>query len=201
MRKTLIFFTFICTTLFCTFTMASAEKAQSNCSVIEQRVDTLETQIKILEANLPKRIRKLPLELPNLTSNGAIQETMTRLYDMFNINFVEYKQQINNNRQFCSKEGFEQYINILTNSQWLNDVVQKKMLLYIRPNQGPKILKEGAQDNRYGWLIEIPFTVTLENINEKIEHPIVATLLVQRASELAHPLGILVTSIQLKASN
>lgn len=193
--------TLIYTALLPAYALSSVSKDNPELTSIIRRVDSLEKQIKILEANLPKRIRKLPLDLPNLTSNGAIQETMTRLYDMFNLNFIEYREQINNNRQFCSDEGFEQYSNFLNKSKWLDEFKKKKMLLYIRPTHAPKIIKEGAQDNRYSWLIEVPFTATLENINEKKEQKMIATILVQRASELAHPLGVLVTSIEFKEAS
>lgn len=166
-----------------------------------QRIDSLENQIKILEDNLPKRIRKLPLDLPHLTSNGAIQETMTRIYDMFNLNFVAYHQQINGNRQFFSEEGFEQYTTFLKNSKWLDQVSSKKMLMYVKPTHAPKIIKEGAKDKKYAWLIEAPLTISLENINEKKDLDLTATIIIQRASELIHPSGILITAIDFKTKS
>ncbi len=181
--------------------LSGISKDKPDLSKMVQRIDSLENQIKILEDNLPKRIRKLPLDLPHLTSNGAIQETMTRLYDMFNLNFVAYRQQINNNRQFFSEEAFEQYTTFLKNSTWLDQISNKKMLMYTKPNHAPKIMKEGAKDKKYSWLIEAPLTISLENINEKKDINVTATIIIQRASELVHPSGILITAIDFKVKS
>lgn len=178
--------------------LSSTSKDNSNLSKMAQRIDSLENQIQILENNLPKRIRKLPLDLPHLTSNGAIQETMTRLYDMFNLNFVAYRQQINNNRQFFSEEAFEQYTTFLKDSTWLDQMSSQKMLMYIKPNHAPKIMKEGAKEKTYSWSIEAPLTISLENINEKKDTNVTATIIIQRASELVHPSGILITAVDFK---
>ncbi|MCS5709429.1 DotI/IcmL family type IV secretion protein [Candidatus Berkiella cookevillensis] len=178
--------------------LSGISKDNPDLSKMVQRIDSLENQIKILEDNLPKRIRKLPLDLPHLTSNGAIQETMTRLYDMFNLNFVAYRQQINNNRQFFSEEAFEQYTTFLKNSKWLDQISSQKMLMHTKPNHAPKIIKEGAKDKKYSWLIEAPLTISLENINEKKDVNMTATIIIQRASELVHPSGILITAIDFK---
>lgn len=181
--------------------LSGISKDKPDLSKMVQRIDSLENQIKILEDNLPKRIRKLPLDLPHLTSNGAIQETMTRLYDMFNLNFVAYRQQINNNRQFFSEEAFEQYTTFLKNSTWLDQISNKKMLMYTKPNHAPKIMKEGAKDKKYSWLIEAPLTISLENINEKKDVNMTATIIIQRASELVHPSGILITAVDFKVKS
>ncbi|MGE4348745.1 MAG: DotI/IcmL family type IV secretion protein [Candidatus Berkiella sp.] len=181
--------------------LSGISKDKPDLSKMVQRIDSLENQIKILEDNLPKRIRKLPLDLPHLTSNGAIQETMTRLYDMFNLNFIAYRQQINNNRQYFSEEAFEQYTTFLKDSTWLDQISSKKMLMYIQPNHAPKIMKEGAKDKKYSWLIEAPLTISLENINEKKDVNMTATIIIQRASELVHPSGILITAVDFKVKS
>lgn len=175
----------------------STEKPPELSNMV-QRIDSLERQVRILEDNLPKRIRKLPLDLPHLTSNGAVQETMSRLYELLSLNFIDYHLQINNNRQYCTQESFSQYVHFLKDSKWVDEVAKNKMLLYIRPSTAPQIIKEGAQNNIYSWQIKIPFNAYLENINETKTIPMTAVVEIQRASELAHPLGILITNIDIK---
>lgn len=188
------------TFLMATPSLGFSSLAKENHTLAEmvQRIDTLEKQIKILEENLPKRIRKLPLELPHVTSNGAIQETMLRLHDMLNLNFIEYHQQIHGNRQFCTEDSFKHYVQFIEKSGWISQISKNKMLLYIRPSSAPRILHEGAKDNKYAWKIEIPFIAFMENINETTQKNMIATVEIQRASELAHPLGILITAIDFK---
>lgn len=181
-----------------TFALSNLSKDNSQVASLVQRIDSLEKQIKILEDNLPKRIRKLPLDLPHITSNGAIQETMTRLYDMLSLNFVDYQLQINSNRQYCNEQSFKQYTAFLKQSKWLDDIASNKKLLYIRPSSTPKITEQGKHDSVYTWQIEIPFNAILENVNESKAYPMVASIEIRRASELVHPLGILITDIKIK---
>ena len=83
----------------CNTTLA---KASRDTAKMVERIEHLEHQVKLLEERVPKRIRKLPLDLPHLSTNGAIQESVSRLESMFNINFIQYHQQITQNRRFCT---------------------------------------------------------------------------------------------------
>lgn len=183
--------------LACLCTPILAQQSLDTAKMVE-RIEHLEQQIQLLEDRVPKRIRKLPLDLPHISSNGAIQESMSRLESMFNFNFIQYHQQITQNRKYCSKEAFQQYTNFLKKTKWVDNVLDNKSLLYVFPNGSPKILNEGSNNKLYTWLIEVPLKISIENNTSKTDKSIVARLTMRRASELVHPDGLLITDIQLK---
>ncbi len=181
--------------LFCA--SALAEKSHDTAKMVE-RIEGLEQQVKLLEERVPKRIRKLPLDLPHLSTNGAIQESMSRLESMFNMNFIQYHREITQNRKFCTKESFQEYTNFLKKTKWVENIVQNKSLLYVSPNGSAKVLKEGSKNGLYAWMIKVPLKISIENMEGKKDHDIVITMTVQRASELVHPAGMLITELQFK---
>jgi len=185
-----IFFALFCASIF-------AGKPHDTAKMVE-RIEGLEQQVKLLEERVPKRIRKLPLDLPHLSTNGAIQESMSRLESMFNMNFIQYHREITQNRKFCTKDSFQEYTNFLKKNKWVENIVQNKSLLYATPNGSAKVLKEGSKDGLYAWMISVPLTVSIENMKSKKDHNITVTMTIQRASELVHPAGMLITEIKFK---
>tara|TARA_R110002110_G_scaffold400317_2_gene616655 strand:- start:13452 stop:14051 length:600 start_codon:yes stop_codon:yes gene_type:complete len=179
----------------CNTTLA---KASRDTAKMVERIEHLEHQVKLLEERVPKRIRKLPLDLPHLSTNGAIQESVSRLESMFNINFIQYHQQITQNRRFCTKDAFQEYTNFLKKTKWIENIVDTKSLLYVFPDGSPKVITEGSKDKRYAWMIQVPLKVSIENNKDKTEQPIIVTLTIQRASELVHPAGMLITDMRFK---
>lgn len=183
-------FAFFCSSAF-------AEKSHDTAKMVE-RIEVLEQQVKLLEERVPKRIRKLPLDLPHLSTNGAIQESMSRLESMFTMNFIQYHREITQNRKFCTKESFQEYTNFLKNTKWVEDIVQNKSLLYVTPNGSAKVLKEGSKNDLYAWMLSVPIKVSIENMKSKKEHNITVTMTIQRASELVHPAGMLISEIKFE---
>lgn len=183
--------------LMCLCTTTLAKESRDTAKMV-QRIEHLEQQVKLLEERVPKRIRKLPLDLPHLSTNGAIQESLSRLESMFNINFIQYHQQITQNRKFFTQSAFQEYTNFLKKTKWIDNLLDSKSLLYVFPNGSPKVLNEGSKDKRYAWLIEIPLKISMENIKSKTDQSIVVTVTIQRASELVHPAGMLITDIRFK---
>lgn len=180
-----------------TFAAANTALTSENDDII-QRVEDLEQQIKNLEDRLPKRIRKIPLDLPHLSTNAAVQESYSRLENMFSLNFIQYHQQVRQNRKYCSKEAFDTYLNFLNKTNWVEQLAQSKSLLYVFPNGSPKVLNEGSKNKHYAWMIEMPLKVTMENNASRKDYPIVVTITIERASELTHPKGMLVSEITFK---
>ena len=189
--------------LFAIFSLSQAYAADDSASKnnLLERVEDLENQITLLEERLPKRIRKLPLDLPHLTTNGAVQESYSRVEQMFNINFIQYHHQVRQNRRYCTEQAFDSYLNFLKKTGWVNKLVETKSLMYVFPNGSPKVLKEGARNKRYAWMVEMPLKVSIENNAERKDYPILATVTIERASELNHPKGMLISEMTFKQSS
>lgn len=130
------------------------------------------------------------LNQPVVTSAELLQWANQAVTEAYSYSFVNYRKQLQDASQYFTAEGWNQYQEALKASRNLETVIAKKFVVTAAATGAPVITDQGIIQGRYAWRINIPLVVTYENTAERIQQPVVVTILVIRVSNLDIPKGI-----------
>lgn len=130
------------------------------------------------------------LEEPNQSDSAVLQWANQAAIAAFTYNFVNYREELQASSGFFTAEGWTQFLTALQESNNLDAVKAKKLVVSAVATRAPIILQKGVLNGRYSWRVQMPILVTYQSASEFSQQNNVVTMLITRVSTLNSPRGI-----------
>ena len=146
---------------------------------------------KFFATTINGRITPLfPLNDPNQSDAAVLQWSAQAATAAFSYNFVNFRDALQSSSEYFTADGWTQFVKALKDSNNLDAVKAKKLIVSSVPERSPVILKKGLLDGRYTWRVQVPLLVSYQSASEFIKNSVVIRLTIQRVSTLNSPRGI-----------
>lgn len=132
----------------------------------------------------------MPLNEPNQSDSAVLQWANQAAIAAYSYNFVNYRDELQASSQFFTPEGWDQFLNALQQSNNLDAVKAKKLIVSAVATRAPVILQKGVLNGNYSWRVQMPILVTFQSASEFTQQNNVVTMLITRVSTLNSPRGI-----------
>ncbi|PJD96241.1 MAG: type IV secretion protein DotI [Legionella sp.] len=131
-----------------------------------------------------------PLNQPNQSDSAVLQWANQAAIAAFTYNFVNYRDELQASSGFFTPQGWDQFLSALQQSNNLDAVKAKKLVVSAVATRAPVILQKGILNGNYSWRIQMPILVTYQSASQFTQQNNVVTMLVTRISTLNSPRGI-----------
>jgi intracellular multiplication protein IcmL len=131
-----------------------------------------------------------PLNEPNQSDSAVLQWANQAAIAAFTYNFVNYRDELQASSGFFTAEGWDQFLGALQQSNNLDAVKAKKLVVSAVATRAPIILQKGVLNGSYSWRVQMPILVTYQSASEFTQQNNVVTMLITRVSTLNSPRGI-----------
>ncbi len=146
---------------------------------------------KYFATSINGRITPLfPLDEPNQSDSAVLQWANQAAIASFTYNFVNYRDELQASSGFFTADGWTQFLNALQQSNNLDAVKAKKLIVSAVATRAPIILQKGVLNGVYSWRVQMPILVTYQSASEFTQQNNVVTMLITRVSTLNSPRGI-----------
>ncbi len=146
---------------------------------------------KYFATSINGRITPLfPLDQPNQSDSAVLQWANQAAIAAFTYNFVNYRDELQSSSGFFTAEGWDQFLNALQQSNNLDAVKAKKLIVSAVATRAPIILQKGVLNGSFSWRVQMPILVTYQSASEFTQQNNVVTMLITRVSTLNSPRGI-----------
>lgn len=146
---------------------------------------------KYFATSISGRITPLyPLDEPNQSDSAVLQWANQAAIAAFTYNFVNYRDELQASSGFFTSDGWTQFLNALQQSNNLDAVKAKKLIVSAVATRAPIILQKGLLNGVYSWRVQMPILVTYQSASEFSQQNNVVTMLITRVSTLNSPRGI-----------
>lgn len=146
---------------------------------------------KYFATSINGRITPLfPLNEPNQSDSAILQWANQAAIAAFTYNFVNFRDELQASSGFFTAEGWDQFLNALQQSNNLDAVKAKKLIVSAVATRAPIILQKGILNGSYSWRVQMPILVTYQSASEFTQQNNVVTMLITRVSTLNSPRGI-----------
>lgn len=130
------------------------------------------------------------LNEPNQSDSAVLQWANQAAIASFTYNFVNYRDELQASSGFFTSEGWDQFLTALQQSNNLDAVKAKKLIVSAVATRAPIILQKGILNGNYSWRVQMPILVTYQSASEFTQQNNVVTMLITRVSTLNSPRGI-----------
>jgi len=130
------------------------------------------------------------LDEPNQSDSAVLQWANQAAIAAFTYNFVNYRNELQASSGFFTSQGWNQFLSALEDSNNLEAVKAKKLIVSAVATSAPIILQKGVLSGRYSWRVQMPILVTYQSASEFSQQRNVVTMLITRISTLNSPRGI-----------
>lgn len=130
------------------------------------------------------------LNEPNQSDSAVLQWANQAAIAAFSYNFVNYRSELQAASGFFTSEGWDQFLGALEQSNNLEAVKAKKLIVSAVATRAPIILQKGILNGRFSWRVQMPMLVTYQSASEFSQQNLVVTMLITRVSTLNSPRGI-----------
>lgn len=134
--------------------------------------------------------KQIPLNLPNMSAIDLLVLANQAAVSAFTYNFVNYRKQLANAAHYFTPDGWKAFQSALDQSGNLKQVIAKKLVVSAVATGAPIIVRQGVIGNRYTWRIELPLLVSYQNANEKYQHHLMITMVLQRTQKFVGHDGV-----------
>lgn len=131
-----------------------------------------------------------PLNQPNQSDSAVLQWANQAAIATFTYNFVNWREELQASSQFFTSDGWTQFLTALQQSNNLEAVKAKKLIVSAVATRAPIILQKGVLNGRFSWRVQMPILVTYQSASEFSQQNNVVTMLITRVSTLNSPRGI-----------
>ncbi|MCL9683310.1 type IVB secretion system apparatus protein IcmL/DotI [Legionella maioricensis] len=146
---------------------------------------------KYFATSINGRITPLfPLDQPNQSDSAVLQWANQAAIASFTYNFVNYRDELQASSGFFTPEGWDQFLSALQQSNNLDAVKAKKLIVSAVATRAPIILQKGVLNGSFSWRVQMPILVTYQSASEFTQQNNVVTMLITRVSTLNSPRGI-----------
>lgn len=130
------------------------------------------------------------LNEPNQSDSAVLQWANQAAIAAFTYNFVNYRSELQASSGFFTADGWDQFLNALKQSNNLEAVKAKKLIVSAVATRAPVILQKGVLNGRFAWRVQMPLLITYQSASEFSQQSNVVTMLISRVSTLNSPRGI-----------
>lgn len=130
------------------------------------------------------------LNEPNQSDSAVLQWANQAAIAAYTYNFVNYRSELQASSGFFTAEGWDQFLTALQQSNNLDAVKAKKLIVSAVATRAPIILQKGILNGLYSWRVQMPILVTYQSASEFSQQNNVVTMLITRVSTLNSPRGI-----------
>ncbi|GGM26043.1 DotI/IcmL/TraM family protein [Pseudomonas asuensis] len=102
----------------------------------------------------------VPLSAPYRKTADVIQFAKDTLNGSFSLDFLNWRQQLEDQRQRYTRSGFKSFIDAIQAAGLLENVRTKRMNMTVTANTGV-LIKEGIDNGQYVWFVEVPIEIKL----------------------------------------
>jgi len=134
------------------------------------------------------------LNKPVLAPDVVLQWAERSTVAVFSYNFVNYREALQRAQNKFTSNGWSNYEKALKQSQQLETVIDRHLVVSAVATGAPVILDKGILNGRYVWKIQMPLLVTYQSASDITQEPLVVTILVSRVPVFNHPEGIAIVS-------
>jgi len=150
-----------------------------------------------------KLIPLIPLSEPSLTDNALLQWAVEAASAAYTFNFVNYRKALQDVRIYFTKIGYQYFIKALKDSNNLDAVQNKKLVVSAVPTGAPLILKkgvfnDGSANGIYSWTVQLPMELTYRSATEQFKQNITLIMFITRMSTLESPSGVGISSFVIQ---
>lgn len=131
-----------------------------------------------------------PLNEPNQSDSAVLQWANQAAIAAFTYNFVNYRDELQASSGFFTADGWTQFLTALQQSNNLDAVKAKKLIVSAVATRAPIILQKGLLNGSFSWRVQMPILVTYQSASEFSQQNNVVTMLITRVSTLNSPRGI-----------
>ena len=124
----------------------------------------------------------IPLFEPNTSDSVVTQWANLACIGAFTYDFVNYESQLELISDYFTENGWNGFMNSLKESNNLNTMISKKLVVTAVALSTPLILKKGIVNGVYAWRIQIPILVTYQSASEVTQMKMIINVLMTRIS-------------------
>jgi len=138
----------------------------------------------------------LPLSSPMVNDAALKSWVATAVSDMFNMDFVNWRERISNARQYLTRKAFLGFAESLDKEGHLATIKQYRAVMHGVVSGPPVIVASGEISGVRTWELEVPFSLSYETSAEVLSaQKFVVSLRVQRVSTAEYPKGIAISQL------
>ena len=131
-----------------------------------------------------------PINQPNQSDASVLQWANQAAISAFTYNFVNYREELQASSGFFTPSGWREFLRALNDSNNLQAVTEKRLIVSAVATRAPIILEKGILSGAYSWRIQMPVLVTYQSASEFSQQNNIVTVLIRRISTLNSPRGI-----------
>lgn len=132
----------------------------------------------------------IPQSQPYRTTADVIQYAREKVTRSFTMDFLNWRQQLEDVRPGYTREGFKSFLDALKNAGVLDTVKEKRMNMSNSAGTGV-LTREGIEEGIYQWIVEFPIEVRLEGQSTRLPaQRFIATVRIERVSTVDSVEGI-----------
>lgn len=130
------------------------------------------------------------LNHPNQSDSSVIRWASIAATAVYTYDFGHYRTQLPAASVFFTEEGWAKFLMALKQSNSIDTVVAKKLIVSAVTTSPAVILKKGMLNGVYAWRIQMRILVTYQSASEFTQKTNIVTLLVVRVPTISSPSGI-----------
>jgi hypothetical protein len=119
-------------------------------------------------------------------------------HQLFNFNFVNYEEKLNSASSLLSDNSFVIYKKFLQRNKLIENVVNKKLLIYALNTNDPKLLSQSSTNFNKSWKIEVPLQLVRQSASDKNNSMDLSILFFVESKKPFNTLSVKVLDIHLK---
>lgn len=132
----------------------------------------------------------LALDQPNQTDSAVLQWANQAATAAYSYNWLTYRKELQAASEFFTRSGWRDFLQALQESNTLEAVTSKKLIVSAVATRAPTILDKGVMNGVYTWRVQIPLLVTFQSGSEFTQQNNIVTMTIVRVSSLSNPRGI-----------
>lgn len=113
----------------------------------------------------------------------------------YSLDFVNYRKQLNDLEPEFTHAGFRGYLQALKNAKTLKYIESDDYVMTATPTGIPSIVREGVEDGRYSWVIQIPIMVNYQAAGNNNQQKMLVRIIAVRAPRSRIPSGVLINNL------
>lgn len=140
----------------------------------------------------------VPIDQAYIKDPDLLQWISQVLPSVLTYDFVNYKTQVDEARQYFSDNGWKVFLNQLDTYANNNTLQAAKMFVNANPSGAPIVLNRGILDGRYAWWIQIPMKLSYSSPGGTSVKPLVFQVLIVRIPTLDNLDGVTIDNVVIK---
>lgn len=149
-----------------------------------------------------KLIPIIPLSEPSLNDNQLQQWAVEAAVASYSFDYVNYRKSLQESRIYFTKTGYTYFLKALKDSNNLEAVTSKKMIVSATPTGAAIILNKGlikdGEKTLYRWQVQLPMVINFQSETTPITQYVILNMTIVRVSTLESPDGVGIASYVIR---